>query len=942
MWARRSPPVKQTGCAPPRAGGGAPTDAAVVRIEPERSRVQVAVGAVFVHVVGAPVRGLRRSEPRPHHPVRPVVLVLPARGVFRRHLQHYRDPVAAAGETQVPRRPRPRPRRGPASRRRAARRLAASRVAGGASAGRDAIPAVADGAGDAPDRASAGRDQVVDRPGGLLETRLEPTRRTRRNPFPGGGRAAGARPPGRRGARRRSPAAGTRPGGRLDTRGGGADRLAVPEQIDDAPAVVGLDQAQVVGLQRVVGVPHPSWPGRRAGHRVLPQRGAVADHDVVAVEDDDVLEDGGLPVVRGQEGEAAFVRPDTEGGDVAAHLEMIEMPAPERPCRLLAIGRGETDPLERHAGLRRRRLERGRQRRGELPFGHPRGLVVGPPVVRRFGREREVGGGRIGAGPPVYREGAASAERRGRRRGVVLEHVRPRGRRVLAQPLLALDPRADLADGEAGGAPLGHLLRSPVAGPFGAGQRLPQGAPGELAPLVVLDRRRAEERERRVETERDLAIDVPVDDGDPRQIRQSCLAVLVHEVIERHQRRVLARGNVLQGQPARHHAGQQHLQLPALGRVLVLDGVAEVPGRGHRVGPPVLREVAGADEPLHGALDVRVGDLRQFARLLGRDVEGVVAHERRPVPAVGSPRRRDGERGGALPARVLANPVGGPVQEGQRGGALVGRVVLAPPLDGARGQPFARQRFTRQRQVGPRRRAKHDLHPLELIAVFGDQSAEGGTDPVGCAQALRRLADGGDHPERAAALPCRKRSREHLEHVGEGRRLVGEALDRVVPRAGQAVAAAEPGGLLRSELVEAGGAGLAVEELPQAAQGGDAVNERFADRLPRVRRVTAGPHGAVGRPHRHRGHAAGQPLTVVGERGVGVLQHGAVSALGLLQGGLVESLLLEADQLSTMTAMTSSPSSARRCASVGATEAPVPPTAEPTTATRPRVLSSSW
>ena len=42
-----------------------------------------------------------------------------------------------------------------------------------------------------------------------------------------------------------------------------------------------------------------------------------------------------------------------------------------------------------------------------------------------------------------------------------------------------------------------------------------------------------------------------------------------------------------------------------------------------------------------------------------------------------------------------------------------------------------------------------------------------------------------------------------------------------------------------------------------------------------------------------------------------------------------------------MTAITSS-SSANRCASVGATEAPVPPTAEPTTATRPCVLSSSW
>ena len=44
-----------------------------------------------------------------------------------------------------------------------------------------------------------------------------------------------------------------------------------------------------------------------------------------------------------------------------------------------------------------------------------------------------------------------------------------------------------------------------------------------------------------------------------------------------------------------------------------------------------------------------------------------------------------------------------------------------------------------------------------------------------------------------------------------------------------------------------------------------------------------------------------------------------------------------------MTAITPPPaSSAKRCASVGATEAPVPPTAEPTTATRPRVLSSSW
>ena len=42
-----------------------------------------------------------------------------------------------------------------------------------------------------------------------------------------------------------------------------------------------------------------------------------------------------------------------------------------------------------------------------------------------------------------------------------------------------------------------------------------------------------------------------------------------------------------------------------------------------------------------------------------------------------------------------------------------------------------------------------------------------------------------------------------------------------------------------------------------------------------------------------------------------------------------------------MTAITSS-SSANRCASVGATEAPVPPTAEPTTATRPCVLSNSW
>ena len=91
---------------------------------------------------------------------------------------------------------------------------------------------------------------------------------------------------------------------------------------------------------------------------------------------------------------------------------------------------------------------------------------------------------------------------------------------------------------------------------------------------------------RGVESEHYVAVTVLVDDGHTRQLRQVRLSVLVHEVIERQQGRVPSRRDVAQGQLAHHHAGQQHLQLPTLGRVLVLDGVAVVIGPAIGSGQP--------------------------------------------------------------------------------------------------------------------------------------------------------------------------------------------------------------------------------------------------------------------------------------------------------------------------------------------------------------------
>ena len=567
------------------------------------------------------------------------------------------------------------------------------------------------------------------------------------------------------------------------------------------------------------------------------------------------------------------------------------MLAPERPCRRLAIGQGELDHLERHLGVRRRRLERGHCRQ-ELGFGDRRCLVVGP-VVYGPGRQRDADRGGLGAGSPVHREGAPPPERL--RLRVVGEHLRPRGRRAAVQPFLVFDPGADLADGEAGGAPFPGIFRSPVAGPLRTGQRLPQRAPGLLALLVVGDRGRAEERVRGVESEDDAVTGLR-DDGDTREPRPAVFAVLVHEVVERQQGRVLWRCHVLHGQLADHNAGQQHLQLPALGRVLVLDGVAEVIGRGHRVGPAVLGDVLLADEPLHGPLDVLVGDLGELAGPLGGDAEAVMAHERRPVPAAGCPRRRKDPRGGAFAARELADPVGGPMQERQRHGTSVGDVVSPCRIERVRRQPGARQRLARQRSVGLRYYAQFFLHPREVLAIVGDQPVQRRADPLRSGQTSRRLADGWGHPERAAAPRPGQRPREHVEHVGERRRLVGEALDRVTPRAaGKAVAAAEPRRVLGSHLVEARRTGIAVEKVVQTAQRGDPVDERLEDRLLRVRGVASALDRGVGHADRHRGHTARQTSAVVGERGVGVLHHGAVPVLGLLEGGRVESLLFEAE-----------------------------------------------
>ena len=235
---------------------------------------------------------------------------------------------------------------------------------------------------------------------------------------------------------------------------------------------------------------------------------------------------------------------------------------------------------------------------------------------------------------------------------------------------------------------------------------------------------------RRVESEHNVAVTVLLDDSDAGVLRQALLAVLVHQVIERQQERVPSRRDVAQRQLTHHHAGEQHLQLPALRRVPVLDGIAEVVGRGHRIGPAVLGDVFLADEPSNCALDVLVGDLRQLTRLLGGDVAAVVAHERRPVPATGSLRRRHDEGGGAFGARELADPVGRPMQERERRGILVGDAAAGRRLDGVCCQPPTRQGFARQRKVGPRLYAQHVLHPQEMLAILGDQPVQRRADPL--------------------------------------------------------------------------------------------------------------------------------------------------------------------------------------------------------------------
>lgn len=336
------------------------------------------------------------------------------------------------------------------------------------------------------------------------------------------------------------------------------------------------------------------------------------------------------------------------------------MLSPECPRGLLAVEQGDLDSLEGDAGIRDDRTER-RHLRHEFALADQRCLRIGPIAAWCGGGEGHVHRGRLGAGTPVRRQRAASTERL-RRRRVVCEHLRPRRRCAAAQPLLTLDPSADPADGEASGTPLAHRLRPPVAGALRAGQRLPQGAPSTLTPLVLLDRRRAKERERRVKAQRYRAVTVLVDDGDTCQAGEAGLAQLVDEVIERQQRRVLTRRDVPQGEAPHHHAREEHLQLSALGRPLVIDCVPEVIGRSQRVGPAVLRDILLADESLNRARDVLVGHPRQFTRPLSSNIEGVVAHEPRPVPAGGHPRRRDVERCGAFGAGVFTDPASRPVQ----------------------------------------------------------------------------------------------------------------------------------------------------------------------------------------------------------------------------------------------------------------------------------------
>ena len=203
------------------ASAPAPADAVVVRIEPQRAQAQPGVRTVLVDVVGTPVRGLLRTEPRPHHPVRPMMRVLVVRRVDLRHRERDRKQVGAAGETQLPRCLARRPARLAARWRPSARRLGADRTASGR-VGMLSIPEVAHRLGDPIHHALA---QGLGHPGCLPGRLLQPTRRSRR----------------------RAPAAGRRrAGARVDGRRHHANPLTALQQVHDALAFIGLDQAQEV------------------------------------------------------------------------------------------------------------------------------------------------------------------------------------------------------------------------------------------------------------------------------------------------------------------------------------------------------------------------------------------------------------------------------------------------------------------------------------------------------------------------------------------------------------------------------------------------------------------------------------------------------------------------------------------------------------------------
>ena len=231
-----------------RRGFVAPANEVVVRIEPQGAQTQLGVGAVLIDVVGAPVPGravragrpgrsiawLLRTEPGPDHPVRPVVLVFLVR---RRHRKRDGKHVATAGEAQVP----------------GGHRLLPVRFAPTddtsfagwrlATAGRNPVLSVLEVAHRLRD--------AVDHAGSQSPGRLRRVRDHAGNQFPGRLRRVREAPSGRCGglAAARAPA-----GSLVDGRRRRVDPLAALEQIDYAPAVVGLHETQVVGAQRIVGV----------------------------------------------------------------------------------------------------------------------------------------------------------------------------------------------------------------------------------------------------------------------------------------------------------------------------------------------------------------------------------------------------------------------------------------------------------------------------------------------------------------------------------------------------------------------------------------------------------------------------------------------------------------------------------------------------------------